>query len=129
MCGRRLNCNWRNLSVCIADIHLRLSGGQGGPIDRPVRSVVVCQPFIRPEPRAVGVDALDCISKVAGQAAVLSQKILPAAAIVTTVSEVGRNPYNLVYVAYRSRDLVNQAFIFKEYDFCLAIRIVVPLPS
>ena len=67
-----------------------------GPVNRPVRAVVIGQTFVGGEPRAIGVDAFDLAQKIAGQAAVFLQEVVPVAAVVAAGAEVGRDPEDLV---------------------------------
>jgi hypothetical protein len=65
---------------------------ESGTINRPIRAVVIRKAFVGREPGAIGVYAFDLAQKIAGEAAVLLQKVVPVAAIVAAGAEVSRDP-------------------------------------
>src|SRR5271157_4089653 len=117
-----------HLAGGIAHQHFRLVRAERRTVHRPVLAVVVGQTLVGGEPGAIGIYSLDLVEKVAGQAAVFLQEVVPVAAVVAAGSEVSRNPQDFVYIADRCGDLVNQALIFHDYEFSLAVGIVVILP-
>src|SRR5260370_19240077 len=92
----RLDCDLLFISCGVAYQHLRLMRVESGTVDRPVRSVVVRKAFGSRDPGAIGVHPFDLAEEIAGEAAVILQKIVPVAAIVAAGAEVSRDPEDLV---------------------------------
>src|ERR1017187_3128731 len=69
----------RYLTLRVANRHLRLAVRERRAIDGPVDAVVVGQPLVGAEPRALGVNALDKVDEVRGKSAVFRQKVVPIA--------------------------------------------------
>ena len=113
----------------VAHQHFGLMSIERGTVHRPVRAVVVGQALVGGEPGAIAVDALDLAEEVAGQAAVFLQEVVPVTSVVAARAEVGGDPQDLVHVADRRRDLVNQALILHHHHFGFAIGIVVVFPA
>src|SRR6202049_304621 len=99
VCRGSLYGNFFHDSRRVAHEHFRLVGIERRTIDRPVRAVEVGEAFVGGEPRAIGVDGFDLIEKVAGEAAVFLQEIVPVAAVVAAGGGVSRGPQKLVPVA------------------------------
>src|SRR5579872_1013114 len=127
--GGRLNCDLLHIAFRVAYEHLWLMRVESGAIDRPVRAVVIGESLVRGEPGAIRVNALDLIEEVAGQAAIFGEKVVPVTSVVAASAEVGRNPENLVDVADRGGDLVDQALIFHHDHLSFAVRVLVILPA
>src|SRR5450759_348724 len=109
MRGRAFNCYLLHSAGCVANQHLGLVGLERRPIDSPVRAIVVSQSFIGREPGAIAVHGLNLVEEVTRQAAVLLQEVMPVSAIIAAGAEVSRDPEDLVDIADRCRDLVDQS--------------------
>ena len=72
---------------------------------------------------------LTWLRKLLGRPLSLLQEVVPVAAVVAAGAEVGGDPENLVDVADRGRDLVDQALVFQQHHFGFAVGIVVVFPA
>src|ERR1039458_8658325 len=86
-------------SLRIAHRHLRLAVFKRRAIDGPIYAVVVGQPLVGAEPGTLGIHALDSVGKVRGKSAIFRKKVVPVAAIVAAVAEVGGRPQDVVHVS------------------------------
>src|SRR3974390_2659294 len=101
VCRCRLHRNVRYVAIRVAHVHLGRAGLEVRAIHCPVRAVVICQPLIGAEPRAIGIQRFHLVGEVAGQAAVFGQEVVPVPAIVPAVAKIRGDPQNLVYVTHR----------------------------
>ena len=69
------------------------------------------------------------VGEIGGKAAVLGEKVVPVAAVVAAVAKVGGGPDDLVHIADRRGDLVDQALVLEEHHLGFAVGIVVSCPA
>ncbi len=92
VCRGALYWNLLHRAGRVAHQHFGLMRIECGPVNGPVRTVVVGEAFVGGEPGAIAVDALNLADEVAGQTAIFGQEVMPVTAIVAARSEVGGDP-------------------------------------
>src|ERR1019366_6276198 len=115
VCGRRVHLDRRYVPIGIAHRHFRLAGVECRAVDGPIGAVVIGKTLVGGEPGAIAVHAFDLVQKIAGEAAILGEEIVPAAAVVAARAEISGDPDNLVDIADRGCDLVDETLILEEH--------------
>src|SRR5579883_394708 len=97
----------------VTNQHFRLMRVERRTVHGPVGAIVVGKTLVSTEPGAICVDSFHLVEEVAGKAAVLSEEVVPIAAVVATGTKIGGYPQNLVDITDGRGDLVNEPLVFK----------------